>query len=301
MRVRNSSTTERAFNTINYTILALFVILIILPFWYISVVALNEGMDTARGGVYLWPRAWTLDNFRAVFTDLSIIKYFFNSLLRLCLLTPLHLLVIGMAGWALSRKNLPGRKFFAGMFVISMFVNPGVIPFYMTLVQFKLINNFWVYVLPWLFSTWELMILLVSIRQIPESLIESAYLDGANDMVVFSRIIVPLTTATLVTLGLFNAVWAWGDWFTGAFYIRSHDKWTIATYLQMVLQRGASMQIRSAAEASISSQNVAHQVTISETSLRAATLIVVIFPIACVYPFLQKYFIHGVMLGSIKE
>ena len=299
----NSPTTtgERIFNIFNYTLLSLFIIITILPFWYVTVLAFNQGIDSARGGVYLWTRAFTWDNFRAVFTDLAIIKYFGTSVLRLLILTPIHLIVIGMAAWSISRKTLPGRRFFIGMFVIAMFVNPGLIPTYLTLIQYKLINNFLVYVLPWIFSGWELMILVVSIRGIPESLIESAYLDGANDLRIFFRIIVPLTAATLATLGLFNAVWAWGDWFTGSFYIRSHDKWTIATYLQMVLQRGASIQVKSAAEASMTSQGMAHAATISETSLRAATLLVTILPITCIYPFLQRYFIHGVMVGSIKE
>lgn len=292
---------ERTFSLVNYALLTLFIFVTLLPFWYITVLSLNEGIDTARGGVYLWPRALTWDNFRAVFADLSILKYFGNSVLRIAVLMPLHLLIQGMAAWAISRKNLPGRKFFAGLFVVAMFVNPGLIPFYLTLSEYRLINHFLVYILPWIFSGWELMIMVVSVRQIPESLIESAYLDGASECRIFFRIVVPLTTATLATLALFNAVWAWGDWFTGTFFIRSHDKWTIATYLQMVLQRGASSQVRSAAEAVAASQNVARRLTLTETSLRAATLLVTIIPIACIYPFLQKYFIHGVMVGSLKE
>ena len=299
--MRDSTVSERLFTIMNYILLVLFALVILIPFWYITVIAFNEGMDTARGGVYFWPRAFTWDNFIAVFADPLIVRCFANSFLRIAILTPLHLLVVGMAAWAISRKNLVGRKFFVAMFVLSMYVNPGLIPFYLTLAQYRLINNFLVYILPWLFSGWELMILMVAIRQIPESLVESAYLDGANDLLLFFKVAVPLTKATLATLALFNAVWAWGDWFTGAYYIRSHTKWTIATYLQMVLQRGASIQVRSAAEAMAMAQSAAHRVTITEVSLRAATLLVTIAPIACIYPFLQKYFIHGVMVGSLKE
>nr|WP_269206145.1 ABC transporter permease subunit [Capillibacterium thermochitinicola] len=205
-----------------------------------------------------------------------------------------------MAGWVISRRNLPGRKFFVSMFVVAMFVNAGLIPFYLTLVELKLINRFAVYVLPWLFSCFELMVYLVAVRAIPESLIETAYLDGANDFLIYFKIVVPLTAATIATLGLFNAVWAWGDWFTGTFYIRSHEKWTIATYLQMVLQRGASHSVRSAAEAMLAADRTT-RITFNEASLRAATLLVTILPITVIYPFLQKYFIHGVMVGSLKE
>ncbi len=299
-RFRKASVGERLVRIINYLMLLVFAAAVLLPFWYITVISLNEGIDFARGGVYLWPRAFTWDNYRAVFSDLSILNYFKNSMLRLLLLTPLHLLVTTMAGWAISRRTLPGRKFIAGMFVVAMFVNAGLIPFYLTLVELKLINKFAVYVLPWLFSCFELMVYLVAARSIPDSLIESAYLDGANDLRIYFKIVVPLTAATIATLGLFNAVWAWGDWFTGTFYIRSHEKWTIATYLQMVLQRGASHNVRSAAEAMLAADQT-KRITINEASLRAATLLVTILPITLIYPFLQKYFIHGVMVGSLKE
>jgi len=299
MKIKTSS--GRVFDFVNFLFMIVFAVIVLLPFWYIIVLAVNEGIDTARGGVYFWPRAFTWDNFRAVFSDLSILNYFKNSVLRVAILTPLHLLVTAMAGWAISRKKLPGRKFFVSMFMVAFFVNPGLIPFYLTLVQYGLINNFLVYVLPWLFHCWGMMVYLVACRSIPESLVESAYLDGANDLLIFFKITIPLTTATLATLGLFNAVWAWGDWFTGTFYIRSHSRWTIATYLQMVLQRGASTQVRSAAEATAAAHSAAHRITITEVSLRAATLLVTIIPIACLYPFLQRHFIHGVLIGSIKE
>ncbi|HHW13029.1 MAG TPA: carbohydrate ABC transporter permease [Firmicutes bacterium] len=300
VKFRKASFGERFFRVTNYVVLLIFAVAVILPFWYITVISLNEGIDFARGGVYLWPRAFTWDNYRAVFSELSILRYFRNSILRLGILTPLHLLVTTMAGWVISRRNLPGRKFFVSMFVVAMFVNAGLIPFYLTLVELKLINRFAVYVLPWLFSCFELMVYLVAVRAIPESLIETAYLDGANDFLIYFKIVVPLTAATIATLGLFNAVWAWGDWFTGTFYIRSHEKWTIATYLQMVLQRGASHSVRSAAEAMLAADRTT-RITFNEASLRAATLLVTILPITVIYPFLQKYFIHGVMVGSLKE
>jgi putative aldouronate transport system permease protein len=297
---QNATSGEKLFAVFNYLLLTLVTILIIIPFWYITIVSLNLGSDTARGGLFLWPRILTLDNYWAVFANREILHYFGYSFARLAVLTPLHILVTGMAAWAISRRSLPGRKFLVVLFMVGMFVNPGLIPTYLTLITYKLINSFWVYVLPWLFSGWELMILVVAIRGIPESLIESAYLDGANEVHIFFKIIIPVTMATIATLALFNAVWAWGDWFTGTFYIRSHEKWTIATYLQMVLQSGASVQAHNAADAAALAQNeVTRKVT--ETSLRASTLIVTIVPIIFVYPFLQRYFIKGVMIGSIKE
>ncbi len=292
---------ERTFTLFNYIFLALLGALTLLPFWYTLVMALNRGTDFARGGVYLWPRVWSWENFSAVFANSIVLKYFGISIARVLILTPAHLLVTGMAAWAISRRKLPARKFFAMFFVITMFVNPGLIPTYLTLVQYKLINKLMVYVLPWLFSGWEMMIMVVAMRQIPEGVIESAYIDGASDLRVFFKIVIPLSTAALATIGLFNAVWTWGDWFTGSFFINTHEKWTIATYLRMVLQQGASLQARNAADAAALANSNAHVTTLTEASLRAATLVVTILPIVCVYPFLQKYFIHGVMLGSLKE
>ncbi|NLG84342.1 MAG: carbohydrate ABC transporter permease [Firmicutes bacterium] len=152
--MRDSAVSERLLTIMNYILLGLFTLVILIPFWYITVIAFNEGIDTVRGGVYLWPRAFTWDNFLAVFADPLIVRCFANSFLRIALLTPLHLLVVGTAAWAISRKNLVGRKFFVAMFVLSMYVNPGLIPFYLTLAQYRLINNFLVYILPWLFSGW---------------------------------------------------------------------------------------------------------------------------------------------------
>ncbi|QUI24165.1 carbohydrate ABC transporter permease [Vallitalea pronyensis] len=290
------------FSVFNYTLLALMGILMIIPFWYVIVMSFNEGTDTALGGILYFPRSFTLDNFKAVFADKRVISSFGISVSRLLIGTPLHLLVIGMAGWAVSRKKLPFRKVIVGMILISMFVNAGLIPFYLTLSAYGLINHYLVYILPTLFSGWELMILVTAIRAIPESLIESARLDGASDYRIFFQIIAPLTKATFATIGLFNAVWAWGDWYTGTFLISSNKLWSIATYLQMVLQRGLSIQIRSAADAANAVNALkGGQSTLTESSLRAATLVVTVVPIMCVYPFLQKYFIHGIMLGSIKE
>ena len=292
---------DKVLMAINYGLLAAVVLFMFIPFWYLIVMSFNEGVNTAAGGILLFPRAFTLDNYRAVFANSGLFGYFGLSFLRVFVGTPLHMLVVFLAAWAISRRDMPFRKFFIATVLVSMFVSGGLIPFYLALAHYNLLNTFWVFVLPGAFSGWNMIIMVTAIRSLPASLTESAQIDGANELTLCFRIVFPLIGATIATLSLFTAVFYWNDWFAGAFFVNRQALWPIATYLQMVLQRGLST-VRSAAEADAmgaAGRDIGR--TISESSIRATTLVVSMLPIICIYPFVQKYFIHGVMIGSIKE
>lgn len=265
------------------------------PLWYTIVYSLNEGEDSIKGVFYWWPRMLTLDNYKAVFNDSTILQGFAISVARTLVATPVHVFFTAMVAYAFGKKETMGRKFYLAMGTITLFASGGLIPAFILMKNLKLINNFMVYVWPTMFSFFDVLIFMNYYRTLPESIEESAKLDGANEMVIFLRLILPLSAPVIAVIMLFNGVYNWNDYFMGAIYMTTNTKLQpIQTYLYKIVATTQTYNNIANLPTSIKVNVITPQ------SIRAATMLVTTLPIVCVYPFLQKYFTKGLLLGSIK-
>ncbi|MGG1638742.1 carbohydrate ABC transporter permease [Paenibacillus sp. NRS-1760] len=273
---------------------------VLYPFAYMLAISLNEGTDAAKGGVYLLPRAFTLINYEIVLGNEVIQHAYLITILRTIAGTLAGLMVTLMVAFGLSYTKVPFRKSILSYILLTMLFSGGLVPLYIQLYNLGLINNFLVYIIPGMFSAWNMFVMLKFIQGIPEALVESAELDGAGPFRVLLQIIVPLSKPMLAAIGLFTAVGHWNDWFAGAFYVTKQDLIPVQTFLQQLL----SAQDMSAILGSNSNQEAlargSQMQNVTLMSVKMATVMVSAIPILCVYPFLQKYFVKGVLIGSVK-
>ena len=271
---------------------------IILPCINVLALSLNDGGDAAKGGVYFFPRVFTLENFKQVFSDGSIMKAYKYTILRVVIGTILTLIVTSLAAFALKEKDLPGVKVITILITFTMLFGGGMIPTYVQYKNLHLINNFWVYVVPSLVSVTYLLMMRAYFEGIPASLEESAKLDGCGYFGIYGRIILPLSKPVIAVIGLYTAVNHWNDWFSGAFYMTSNEKWPVQTVLQQMLARAMSASqkdITSVAQALVQGAS-----TVTSDSLKMAAVVITTVPILLIYPFVQKYFASGIMIGAVK-
>ncbi|WP_256710558.1 carbohydrate ABC transporter permease [Paenibacillus sp. FSL H8-0548] len=298
--MKKRSSGERLSQSIIVIFMLLLCLSVLYPFAYMLAISLNEGTDAAKGGVYLWPRAFTLINYEIVLGNEVIQRAYLITIARTVLGTIAGLLITLMVAFGLSYQRVPFRKSILSYILITMLFNGGLVPLYIQLYNLGLINNFLVYIIPGMFSVWNMFVMLKFIQGIPEALIESAELDGAGPFRILIQIIAPLSKPMLAAIGLFIAVGHWNDWFAGAFYVTKQDLIPVQTFLQQLL----SAQDMSAILGSNSNQEAlargSQMKNVTLMSVKMATVMVSAIPILCVYPFLQKYFVKGVLIGSVK-
>lgn len=290
------------FHTLNTIFMIFLVVVTLYPFLNTIVVSFNAGNDTIRGGIYLWPRQFTLQNYKAIFVSGTIYDAFLISVARTVLSTILNIFLTTMLAYTLSRREYVFRKPITLIFVLTMYFNAGLIPGYFLMKDLHLINTFWVYVVPSMISAFNLIVIRTYIGTIPESLVESARIDGAGDFKIFWSIIFPLCKPVLATIALFVAVGAWNSWFDAFLYTSSRQELSTLQYELMKLL-SSSMNANSnpavANGAGMTQDTAASMVT--PLSIRAAVTVVASVPILLVYPFMQKYFVVGLNVGSVKE
>ncbi|GIO52275.1 sugar ABC transporter permease [Paenibacillus cineris] len=300
--MRSSKVEPVLFNTFNAIFMIFLVVVTLYPFLNTIAVSLNAGNDTIRGGIYLWPRQWTLQNYKAVFASGTIYDAFWISVARTVLSTVLNIFLTTMLSYTLSRKEYVFRKPITVIFVLTMYFSAGLIPGYFLIKDLHLLNSFWVYIFPSMISAFNMIVIRTYIGTIPDSLVESAKIDGAGDFKIFLRIIFPLCTPVLATIALFVAVGAWNSWFDAFLYTSSRQELSTLQYELMKLL-SSSMNSNSnpnvAAGVGVNQETAVSMVT--PLSIRAAITIVASVPILVVYPFLQKYFVVGLNVGSVKE
>ncbi|RED65292.1 carbohydrate ABC transporter permease [Cohnella phaseoli] len=283
-----------------YFLLALLVFVTFYPFWNSAVISFNTGSDTSLGGVTFWPRDFTFDNYEVVFQDKRLTQAFLISILRTVAGTLLSILLTAIFAYGMSKKELVGRKYYMIFCIIPLYFDGGLIPSYMLVRSLGLMNSFWVMIIPALISIWNMIVFRTFFRQLPDSLEESARMDGCGYWKTLFRIVLPISGPVVATLALFTAVAHWNDWFTATLYISNAKLLPIQTLLQQILSSNIMseqmMQTSSAAQSHMASAR-----TITTKSLTMATMMVATIPIILVYPFVQKYFVKGVMVGSLKE
>ena len=291
----------RAFTVFNAAFM--FLIIVVMAFPYVNVLAksLNESKDTLLGGIALWPRKPTMENYRALLADKQLLNAAKVTLERVLLGTLLSVLTQFLAAYGIAQKGLVGKKTLLIFFMVPMYFSGGLIPQFLLYSQMRLLNQFWVYVLPGMFSFFNMIIIRTYIQTLPESLNESARLDGANHLKIFTHVTLPLCMPILATITLWQAVGHWNDWTTTLYFVTKSRLFTLQYVLMQIITEADRIRqtIQYALQEGLDLSDQA--ATTTPEALRAAQVILTTLPIILVYPFLQKYFIKGIMIGAIKE
>jgi putative aldouronate transport system permease protein len=272
--------------------------IMLFPFWYSVIGSLNDGQDYLRGGIYFWPRVFTLANYQAVFRDRTIFNSFLVTAAKAVAGAFSNIAITSLAAYAMSRPQLKGKKFYAICMAITMYFGGGLIPYFILIKNLGLYNNFLVYIIPGLFSIWNMIIFRSFFTEIPVSLIESAKIDGAMEYRIFFRIILPLSKAVMAAILLFGLVGHWNSYFDSMMFTQSVSLQTIQLFLKKIITDSGS----ASAMAGRLGMEIPEQARkINAQTLKLAAMVVTAFPIICVYPFLQKHFVKGVLIGSVKQ
>lgn len=300
MKKKNSgkirtSAWDKVFVVCNTLFMIAFVVITLYPVLNTLAISFNDGTDALRGGIYLWPRRWTLKNFITVLQKQNLITGAYITVARTIIGTLLALAANAILAFIVSRKNFLFKRGLSLFWVITMYVNGGMIPTFLLYKGLGLTNSFWVYVIPGMFSAFNMLVIRTYMTGIPDSLEESAQLDGAGYTTIFLRIISPLCKPVYATVALFVAVGQWNSWFDAMLYNRMSSHLTTLQYELMKLLSSVSNQGTSAE----AMKNAAG--TVTPTSVRAAATILTMLPIICLYPFLQRYFVTGLTIGGVKE
>lgn len=300
-RIKRAGIEPVLFSTFNTVFMICLVIVTLYPFMNTIAVSLNEGNDTIRGGIYLWPREWTIQNYKAVFASGTIIPAFGISVARTVLSTVLNLFLTTMLSYTLSRKEYVFRKPITFIFVLTMYFNAGLIPNYFLIKDLHLLNTFWVYVIPSMVSAFNMIVIRTYIGGLHESLLESARIDGAGEFKIFMKVVFPLCKPVLATIALFVAVGAWNAWFDAFIYTSSRQHLSTLQYELMKLISSSMNANSNPSVANGQGMTETSASMVTPMSIRAAVTIVASVPILLVYPFMQKYFVVGLNVGSVKE
>jgi len=294
-RFKKISGPDLAFRIFNTIFMIVFVIVTLYPVLNTVAISFNQGTDALRGGIYLWPRMFTWKNYTTVLAKDNLITGAYITVLRTLVGTVLALVTNAILAFIVSRKNFIFAKPLSLFWVITMYVNGGLIPTFLLYKSLGLTNSFLVYVIPGMISAFNMLVIRTYMRGIPDSLEESAQLDGAGYTTIFLKIISPLCKPVYATVALFVAVFQWNSWFDAMLYNRMATQYTTLQYELMKLLSSVTNQSSSAE----SMKNAEGSIT--PTSIRAAATVVTMLPIVCIYPFLQKYFVTGLTLGGVKE
>jgi putative aldouronate transport system permease protein len=289
---------DKILNLIICFILVIIGFTMLYPFWNAAVISLNVGADTARGGITFWPRQFTLENYKIMFADGRIPRSFLITVAKTAIGTFLSIMFTAMFGYALSKKELVGRKIYMILAVITMYFSGGLIPYYLLIRDLGLMNKFAVLVVPGIISVWHMLIFKSFFSNIPAGLEESARIDGCNYIATFYRIVLPVSGPVIASLSLFSAVGHWNEWFMPGILISKPDKLPIQALLNQIINSNIMDDATARAGASVGAEITK---TITTQSLVMATMMIATIPIILVYPFVQKYFVQGVMIGSLKE
>lgn len=294
-RHKKISMGDRIFNICNFIFMALFLIITVYPVLNTLAISFNEGTDALKGGIYLIPRKITLKNYITVLQKENLITGAYITVLRTVIGTLLALFTNALLAFIVSQKNFIFKKSLSLFWIVTMYVNGGLIPTYILFRNLHLTNSFGVYVIPGMISCFNMLVIRTFMEGIPESLTESAQLDGAGYWTIFARIISPLCKPVYATVALFVAVGQWNSWFDAMLYNRLNSGLTTLQYELMKLMSSVSNQAGSI-DAMKNTQG-----SITPVTIRASATIVTMLPIICIYPFLQRYFVTGLTLGGVKE
>lgn len=282
-----------------YAVMAFVFLVTLYPFYYALILSFSQGSDAVRGGIYFWPRKFTLENYRVVLTIDYIYSAMFVTVARTVLGTLSTLFFTGLFAYSISHGKLMFRNFYIVVMIITLYFSGGLVPYYMLLRNLGLTNNFLVYIIPNLLGVFNAIIMISFFREIPDSIEEAAHIDGANDLTIFFRVIFPVSLPLFATMALYTGVYHWNAWSDAAFFVTKKGLKTLSYMLINLINQTEAAARLTETSGAMGTMNVRQSAYSAET-LRPAAMLIVVVPIVLVYPFLQKYFMKGIMIGSVK-
>lgn len=279
------------FDIINGIILVFISFITLYPIWYVFIVSVSSAEHINAGDVNIIPHGITFDAYKVVFANGKIWRSYYNTILYTVTGTVVNVLLSAMCAYPLARKDLFGRRFFTIFVTVTMFVSGGMIPLYLVVMKLKLLNTMWSVILPGAISTYNMIIMRTAFSGIPDSLAESACIDGANDITIFTKIILPLSKPILATMTLFYSVSHWNSFFPAMLYLNDQSKYPVQILMRDIVIAG---------DMTSQSGDIASDINILAMNYKYAVIIISIVPILLVYPFLQKYFTKGILIGAVK-
>lgn len=277
-----------------YTLAVVILFITVYPFYYVFMLSFNEGLDASLGGIYWLPRKFTLTNYSKFFTDWKWVRGLGVTVARTVIGTFLGVLFTTLVAYGISFKDLIGRKAYMTFIIICMYFSGGIIPYYTLLRGLHLIDTFWVYIVPGMLNLFYITIGRTFFEGIPDSLRESAKIDGASELRIFAKIIMPITKPFMATLALFIGVAHWNNWYDSTFFVKTKTLRTLPYLMMEIINQFQT----NAADLNAA----AHQSTgTTSLSVQMAAMVISVVPIIFIYPFLQKYFVTGMMVGAVKE
>lgn len=284
---------DKIFVVINSAILICLCFVTLYPIWYVLCASLTSNTYlVSHPGIMLWPHEVTFGAYKMAFSHPLLLSGYKNTLLILAVSLPINILLTLFAGYFMASKDVMFKPLIQGLIMFTMFFSGGMIPAYLNIRSLGLYNSFWALVLPGALSVYNSIICKTAIESVPESLKESAYIDGANDVIILFKIIVPLIKATLAVLLLYYGVGHWNAWFNASIYLKDNDKLPIQNIMRAILIANSNVLNSAAAEND--------QVNQFAEAIKYSTIILTTLPVLCIYPFIQKYFVKGVMIGAVK-
>ena len=291
---KRRSVSDIIFLTINYVLLIVCCIIVLYPIYYMFIISISDGYAVLRGEVKLLPVGINFSSYKAVLESPDIPRSYLNTVIYTVVGTFINVAMTAMCAYPLSRKKFYGRNVFAFMIIFTMFFDAGMIANFMVVDQLHLTNKIWAIVLPGAINAWYMVIMRTFFQQIPEEIYESAHLDGAGDFVIFGKIVLPLSVPTIMTMVLFYAVGHWNSWFNALIYLDDKAKYPVQLIMRNIVLSGETSALSSSAAA------MSQDAGIIATNVKYAVVFVTMLPILLVYPFIQKYFVKGIMIGSVK-
>lgn len=286
---------SRAFTLVNTLLLVLLSLFFLYPMWYVLVGSISDPFSLfVSNDLLLLPKGFSLKGYEQVFKNPNILIGYKNTLWYLSVGTVCNVLATSLGAYVLSRPNLMLKKFFSLSVVFTMYFGGGLIPTFLTVKMLGLYNSWLALILPGLIGTWNMIVMRTSFKALPASIEESARIDGANDFVILFRIILPCAKATLAVIVLYYAVSYWNNWFNAMIYLKDKSKYPLQLFLREIL-------LANTANGATAEGFEESDMLYLEDVVRYATIIISTLPILCAYPFCQKYFLKGVMMGSVKE
>ena len=276
------------FTVLNYFLFLIIGIIMVYPFWYVVMYSLSDPSQSSLSSLYLWPQGFTLESYKYALSKEILFTGFFNSVFLTVVGTLVNVVLTVLLAYPLSRENLPGKKYFSAFVVFPMLFKGGMIPTYLVIKEFGLLDSIWSLIVSLAVNVYNLLILTKFFKSIPESLIEAAKIDGCGDFKTLVKIVLPLSKASLATVSLFYAVQHWNEFLRSTIYINTDSKWPLQVVLRNIIDMVAN------------DLNSGGEVFMNPENFKMATIVITVLPIICVYPFLQKHFTQGVMMGSVK-
>lgn len=291
--VESKTIWDRLFTVFNYTLLSLILLLTLYPCWYVVVASVSDPVKLYAGSKFMiWPRGFSLQAYDIIMDHAMLWKSYSNTLIYVSVSTVLGLTLTILGAFVLSRKYLPGKNAMLMMVTITMFFGGGLIPSYLVNVKLGLVNTRWAMILPGAISTYNMIMMLTYFRGIPDSLEESARIDGANELIILTWIVIPLSLPVIAVISLYIIVSHWNSYIAATIYLRDRELYPLQVILREILISGSSNldQMTSGYD----------DFAAYSEAVKYATIIVSTLPVLAIYPFLQRFFVKGVMLGAIK-